>query len=301
MKKIFLLFLSLLFLNSLAFAGEIDEYIAKSGIEQKSTVAIYALDSRNKALFKKNHHKLLIPASTLKLLTFGASYLTLKENYKFETAVYRDCDNNFYIKLGADPLLTSGDLLKLFNQIADTKPNNVYIDDTIIDKTPYPEGWMEEDVWPYARAITPYIIDENMFEVLIKRSAFETKVEILQDTPYQPSIINELVLGDKQDYKIQKLYGEDSSIIGLEGTINKDELVKIPVINPQINFQIHVINAMKKAGIKTLKKFNSKKHPDVPKKLPLFTIQLKKFQKIYFTTLITFQRKLYSRWRLQNT
>jgi len=264
LKKIFLSFLIILSFSSSTLANEIDKYIKQNDFELKSTVSIF-VENDKKVLYKKNPEKLLNPASILKILTFGSSYLTLGEDYNFETSIYKDSQNNLYLKLGGDILLSTNDLIDLFNQVKKnfniSKINNIYIDDTIIDKTPYPTSWMEEDVWPYQRAVTPYIIDNNFTEIAIKRSSLATKVDIIQNDSYKIPIINELKLGDKQDYKIAKLYGENSSIIGFSGIINKDELIKLPVLKPEINFNIKLRKALDKAEIKYFNKITSKKTP----------------------------------------
>ena len=180
MKKLTILTLVLFLMILPVKANHIEKYVKQTDFELQSTVSIYIQDEKSgHVLYKKNEQKLLNPASTLKTLTFGISYFILGENYKFETALYKDTSNNIYVKLGADTLLTQGDLNNLFKEFKqkfDTrKINNIYIDDTILDKNPYPMSWMEEDVWPYARGISAYIIDKNYTDILIKRSSLATK------------------------------------------------------------------------------------------------------------------------------
>ena len=254
MKKILLsLFVSLFFIHGVQ-ANEIDKYIKKNGFELKSTVSIFA-KKNNKVVYKKHPQKLLNPASVLKALTFGASYITLGDDYKFETILYKDNNNNFYLKLGGDTLLTTKDLTQLFSQIKKCKINNIYIDDTIFDKTPYPQSWMQEDMYPNERAITPYIIDNNFSEIAIKRSSLATTIDIIQNDPYKIAIINNLKLSKTENaYTIEKVYGEDSQILSFKGTIAKDEIIHLPVLNPEINFDIRLRRALDKAQITYLNK-----------------------------------------------
>ena len=259
MKKIIIgLFISILMAMP-SFANEIDRYIRQTDFELQSTVSVYIQDEKSgNTLYKKNEQKLLNPASMLKTLTFGISYLVLGADYKFETALYKDSSNNIYVKLGADTLLSQGDLNNLFKEFKErfdvSKINNIYIDDTIIDKTPYPISWMEEDVWPYSRAISPYIIDKNLTDILIKRSSLATKVEIIQNDEYKIPAINELKLADNdsqiQDIKLVRVWGEDKNIVNFQGTVSKDEILKLPVLRPDINFNIKLKKAMLKNGIK---------------------------------------------------
>ena len=85
-------------------------------------------------------------------------------------------------------MLSSADLVKLLSdaksKIDVLKINNIYIDSSIIDKTPYPSAWMQEDIWPYQRAITPYIIDNNYTDVVIKRSSLSSKVDKYETKNY---------------------------------------------------------------------------------------------------------------------
>ena len=271
MKRIILTVLTYLVLVLPNYADEISKYIRQSDFELKSTVSVFVKDTKNNnILYKKNEQKLLNPASILKVLTFGTAYKVLGQNYKFETALYRDKSNNLYIKLGGDILLTEANLKELFAQFKqkypDFKINNIYIDDTIIDKTPYPSGWMEDDIWPNSRAITPYIVDNNYTDILIKRSSLSKRIDIIQNDDYKLPIVNELNATDK-DTGIQKIsferqYGEESSIVNLKGDVIKDEIITLPVLKPEINFNIKLQNAIKKNDIKFNKQIISKKMPD---------------------------------------
>ena len=270
MKKLTILTLVLFLMILPVKANHIEKYVKQTDFELQSTVSIYIQDEKSgHVLYKKNEQKLLNPASTLKTLTFGISYFILGENYKFETALYKDTSNNIYVKLGADTLLTQGDLNNLFKEFKqkfDTrKINNIYIDDTILDKNPYPMSWMEEDVWPYARGISAYIIDKNYTDILIKRSSLATKVEIIQNDDYKIPAINELKLADinsdVQNIKLVRIWGDDSSIVNFQGTVSKDEILKLPVLRPDINFNIKLKKAILKNEINYSKTITSAKMP----------------------------------------
>lgn len=268
MKKFFsfLLFCLLFFAPQLAQANAIDKYIKESGLMAHSTVSILVNNSTDgHVYYKKNEKKLLNPASTLKLLTFGSSYQTLGGDYEFETSIYKDSENNLFVKLGADPLLSQNDLNKLFGDFKKKyktlQIKNIYIDDTIIDKTPYPMGWMEEDVWPNSRKISPYIVDNNFTQIALKRSSLSTVADIVQNDPYKVAVINELKVSDKHSYKILRAYGENSPIITFKGTIAKDELINLPVLDSEINFNIKLRKALDKNDIKYFNKIVSKKMP----------------------------------------
>lgn len=288
MKKILFSFLISLFFIFPAFSNEIQKYINKSDFEIKSTVSIYAADEKTgEVIFKKNESKLLNPASTLKTLTFGAAYLTLGKDYGFETALYKDSKNNIYLKLAADPLLSSGDLNTIFKDLKSkfdvSKIQNIYIDDTIIDKIPYPAGWMTDDIWPNSRPVTPYIVDKNFTNIAINRSSLATKVDIIQNDDYKLPVINELKLASSnsnvQDIKIVRLYGENSPIVTFQGMVSRDEILKLPVLNPELNFKIKVLKAISKNEISFGKTLQNKKTPESAVKIASVSHSIKDVSK----------------------
>ncbi len=262
MKKLLLVFFLIV---SACFAHPIDSLIKESDFNIKSTVSILVENQLDGSIiYKKNEKKLLNPASVQKLLTFGASYFVLGRDYKFETALYKDNKNNLYIKLSGDTQLSSADLEKLFSKIK-APINNIYIDDSIIDKTPYPQSWMKEDTWPCQRQITPYIVDKNFVTVAINRSSLATKVDIIQNDDYKIPVINELRLSDKNDYTITRM--QDSPIVSFKGGVQSDGIITIPVLSPEINFNIKLRKAIEKNNISYHNKITNKKTPLNSKKI----------------------------------
>lgn len=257
MKKILL---SLILFASCfsANANEIDKYIQEAGVDNHSILSILVKDKdSNKVVYKRKEEKLLNPASTLKLLTFGSAYLTLGQDYKFETALYKDNKNNLYVKLGADPLLTSTELKDALSDFKKktkiSKINNIYIDDSIIDKEEYPLSWMKSDSWPRERILTPYIIDNNRVKILITRSSLSTKVDVVQESVYKIPIINELDLNDKGEgehkINVERKFGESSKIISLSGSVNKDDSISLAVLDSKLHFEVKLLEALKDAKI----------------------------------------------------
>lgn len=264
-SKIIIFLTTLLMFSTCANANLINKTIKNSQVENQATLSVLVKDKENsKILYKRHNTKLLNPASTLKTLTFGASYVCLGSDYKFKTSAYRD-KKNLYIKLGGDVLLSYFDLKTLISQIKQktdfSKLENIYIDDTLFENNVYPLSWMQEDIWPYQRAISPYIIDDNLVKIMINRSSLATKVDIMQNDIYKMSIINDLQLGDKQDIKIIQDFGANSPLITFKGTVMKDDFKMVPVLNPQINFVVKLNEAIKDNDIVYYNKIQFKKVP----------------------------------------
>ena len=92
----------------------------------------------NRVLFSHNADALLIPASTLKILTALTAFHYLGETYRFRTEFYLDPDLNLKIKGYGDPLLISEVIAELTASLHDLlkdKPplSNILVDPTYFD------------------------------------------------------------------------------------------------------------------------------------------------------------------------
>ena len=192
-----LIFSLLLSMNS-AFAS-IAKAINNTTLNRDSVISVVVKDiESNDTIYSKRADTYLNPASTLKVFTMAAAIDTLGDNYNFETVIYIDNNRNLYLKLGADPLLTSANLDTLAKSLKKAyggKINNFYIDDTIIDKVYYPDGWTVDDFWPNSPKISPYIVDKNV--VYINFAASKDDIKITQNDNYKFSFINELEISNR--------------------------------------------------------------------------------------------------------
>ena len=248
MRKFFLSILICFFIVTSVSANEINKRVKEMSLGMGSTFSAYVVDfDTKKVLYKKNEDKYLNTASVIKPLTFGAVYKVLGNNYEFKTSLYIDSNNDIYIKLGGDVLLSQSDLNNLLSNLKNLKFNKIYIDDTIFVYEQYPSVWLDEDKWPNQRMISPYIVDSNYTDIAINRSSLAKKVDIIQNNDYKIPFINELKIGDKQDINILRLYGENSHIVNLQGTVKEDEIIKIPLLKPEINFISHNIKDVSKS------------------------------------------------------
>ncbi|MBR5303747.1 MAG: D-alanyl-D-alanine carboxypeptidase/D-alanyl-D-alanine-endopeptidase [Candidatus Gastranaerophilales bacterium] len=250
MKKIFLSLLVGVFFALNVHANEINKYVKSNSFGDDSKVGIYVLNSdNNKIIYKKNECKYLNPASILKLLTFGVAYDVLGSDYIFETSLYQDAEKNIYVKLGGDVLLTQKDLNKLVSSLKNVSYKEIFIDDSIFGKEYYPLSWLDEDKWPNQRMISPYIVDSNYVDVAINRSSLSKKIEVIQNDDYKIAFINELTVGQIHNIDIKRLYGDDSLIVNLQGTVAKDEIIHFPVLNPEIYFNVRLNQALDENNI----------------------------------------------------
>ena len=146
MRKFFLSILICFFIVTSVSANEINKRVKEMSLGMGSTFSAYVVDfDTKKVLYKKNEDKYLNTASVIKPLTFGAVYKVLGNNYEFKTSLYIDSNNDIYIKLGGDVLLSQSDLNNLLSNLKNLKFNKIYIDDTIFVYEQYPSVWLDED------------------------------------------------------------------------------------------------------------------------------------------------------------
>ena len=238
-KKIILLFLLFLF-QTPVFSSEISSSVNKilnSYDFDKNAIVSISIKDKNtsETIFEKSEKKDLNPASAMKLYSAIAAMNTLGENYEFKTSIYKDKNNNLYVKLSADPLLREEDLNTLAKNLKENykrKINKIYIDDSIIDLIPYPESWQIDDSWPNTPKISPYMVDYNTVSVDIMLNDNKKDVRFIQRSPYRFSFVNRLEYGNSNNVRF--VYDEELNVVNVMGTINSSITSKrIPVLNPR--------------------------------------------------------------------
>lgn len=267
-KKLTALFLTAFFVQLGAFAanfsGPVNNIISSYDFDHDSVISIAVKDkNKDDIVYSKNQYKYLNPASALKLFTMAASLNTLGNDYKFKTAFYKDKNNNLYLKLSGDPLLKTSDMEELAKDLKKNykgRINKIYIDDTIIDLVPYPNGWMSDDIWPNSPKISPYMVDFNTVKVDFLLSEDKKDLRIVQKSPYKFSFVNKLEIGETTDFTF--IEDDNHNTIDIVGTISNSVVDKlIPVTNPRYFFCQKMNSAINKAGIKFSDKFLFAKMP----------------------------------------
>ena len=267
MKKIINIILGLILSAQLcANANCIDKTIFQSGIN-RSAVSVSVKDILNgKTVYKLNEHQPKMPASTLKVVTFNASLDTLGDDYEFSTKLYKSTDNELYIKLGADPFLSSSDLNKLF-ETAKTKnilePKTIYIDDFIFDDVEWGEGWQwDDDLNPLMPKFSSYNIDKNLLNFVVAPTSANAPANIYTTKFYPVTFMNLVTTGDKNSITIKRNNSISPDIINVQGIIKKTVTEKIPVNNPKRYFKLRTEDAIRSAKIDYYGKFPQKKTPE---------------------------------------
>lgn len=269
MKKflyIALTLFTLILLQTSSEAKTINNVIAESGIN-KDAISISIKDVKSgKEVYQLNSNRPLPPASTLKLITLAASIDTLGSNYEFKTQLYKNTNNELFLKLGADPFLRSKSLRAL---IASAKKKNVispkaiYIDDYIFDKNEWGEGWQwDDDLNPLMPKFSSYNIDGNLLGIVITPTSTGAPANITTNIFYPTTFIN-LVTTSKEKNKISFSRNNHISpdILTVEGTVSEQAVEVIPVNNPKRYFILRLEQAIRDEKFDYYGNFAQKKLP----------------------------------------
>ncbi len=253
--KLFILTITMSFLTAqIAGAKDFDNIIKKSQLDETATISVSVKNAKTgKVLYEYNQNKYLHPASALKLFTMAAAYDQLGGDYQYRTQLFKDKNNNIYLKLSGDPTLTTSDLTNLFKELKSKykiNVNDVVIDPTVIDNSQWGTGWMwDDDTSKYLPKYSPFTINGNIINISLKPSKNNTFPEIKNKSDYQITIVNMLKNGDKNNIRIVRQPWIQSDMVYLKGTIKTPLTVQLPINQLERNFKTQLQSALKTAKI----------------------------------------------------
>ena len=263
MKKCLNLLFALLLTISAANAESINKAISDSRIN-KGAVSVSVKDiETGKTLYELNSDKPVAPASTLKAVSFAAALNELGKDYEFTTTLYKNTNNELILKLGADPFLKSNNLRTLLKAAKDkkiTEPKAFYIDDTIVDKTEWGEGWQwDDDLNPLMPKFGAYNLDSNLLTITFAPTIKEAPAEIKFDVFYPTTFVNMVTTGNTNNIKITRNNNIAPDVLNVEGTIAKQEQRKIPINHLKRYFILRLEDAIRAEKIEYYGNFTDKK------------------------------------------
>ena len=264
--KLIICLATLLSVQCSVFANAIDKTISQSEINKAGiSISIKEVGS-GKVIYEQNSQKPTMPASTLKILTLAASVDTLGKDYKFSTKLYKNTNNELFLKLGADPFLTSSDLNRIFESAVKNKkilsPKFIYVDDYVFDSTEWGEGWQwDDDLNPLMPKFSSYNIDKNLLNIAIAPTNINAPANIFTSKFYPITFMNLVTTGNENNISISRNNSISPDIITIEGTVKKQETEFIPINHPKRYFILRIEDAIRAAKMDYYGKFAQKKVP----------------------------------------
>ncbi len=269
MKKLLAFLFSLIIISGIqnqVSADAIDRTIAQSDIN-KSGVSVSVRDiETGKTVYELHGEKPVMPASTLKLITLSASIDQLGKDYEFSTGLYKNTNNELYLKLGADPFLTSAGLNSLFEKAVKEKkiisPKIIYIDDYVFDSTEWGEGWQwDDDLNPLMPKFSSYNIDRNKLGIVIASTIYGAPADIYTSKFYPTTFMNLVVTDKENNIEISRNNSISPDMLKVEGTVKTQITKYIPINNPKRYFILRLEDAIRSAKMDYYGNFRQKKTP----------------------------------------
>lgn len=246
MRKIISLFFAIFLTLSSVQAENVTKTI--NSLINKDAVSVSVKDiSNNKEVYSLNKKAPMIPASTLKLVTSSAALNTLGSDYEFSTKLYKSSNNDLYLKLGADPFLTSSDLKNLMTVAKEKnilEPKNIYIDSSVFDNVEWGEGWQwDDEMNPLMPKFSAYNIDGNLLKIEITPSMQGMPPSIVVK-PFYPLTFMNLITTDitlsKNEISIVKNLNFAQNVYEAKGGISKIENIQMPIPNLKRYFKLRL-------------------------------------------------------------
>jgi D-alanyl-D-alanine carboxypeptidase/D-alanyl-D-alanine-endopeptidase (penicillin-binding protein 4) len=159
----------------LGWEKEIQKRVKKGGI--------YAIDEEGRPLFSMNPHQLLIPASTLKVVTALCGFHYLGKDYRFQTIFGLDQEGNLYIKGFGDPYLISEEIEQIAKILKENGLN--WVRSIRVDGSAFNA---KEKIPGVAKGAEPYnfptgALSANFNTILVE---FDKKGNVISVDPHTP-------------------------------------------------------------------------------------------------------------------
>ncbi len=272
MKKIKLIsiFITLFVFAQIAcakpFINPIFSAIWDSDLSRRALIGVSIKEvSSGKTAYEMNSKTPMSPASVQKVITLLPSINTLKEDYKFRTALYKGQDGNIYLKLGADPYLTTANLRELISALPQKQDLNkhFYIDDSIMDSQEWGEGWQwDDDLNPLMQKFGAYNLDRNLLKInFCPGSQQGAPAEILTEVFYPTAFANNVITGNKTEIKLDRKNYISPDVINVQGTISYDYSIEIPINHPRRYFVLRLEEVLRKQKVGYYGEFERMKLP----------------------------------------
>ncbi len=301
MMKYYIIIIGFLFFSSNIYSqfsrdeveNRIDD-ILKDEFFNTTTIAVDVYDlTTGEYIYQVNEHRLLNPASNMKLLTSAAGLIFLGPGYNFVTSlqytgeiVNNTLYGDLYVIGGFDPMFSTADLNQFIKDIkkAGIKEisGNIYGDVSKKDSVFWGRGWMWDDDpstdVPYLSALN---INSNSIDVYVTGSVQGMKPDVRTDpaTDYV-NIINTAVTStvDPQHINITRDWRNRKNDIYVSGYIlpvqySRGDTVEtsVNVFRPDFYFLSIFKEHLVKSGIKVSGKLDLKQKPNASKWLSVFS------------------------------
>ena len=253
MKKILLSFIMLVTLTlgvqAKKVKNEFETVIFDSGVDIESMAVSIKNADNGKVVYSLNDKMLMNPASVQKVLTTPVIVATLGEDYEYTTELYSRGKNEYLIKLGADPYLTSKDLETLVKSLP-KETSKIFIDDSILDTKTWGEGWQwDDDMNVLMPRFSSYNLDKNLIKLTIMPTEKGHIAKIINPSKFPLVFFNNITTSDKTKLNVSRDNTISANTLVLKGTVARATTVYIPTTDLKRYFIVQLTKALESKNI----------------------------------------------------
>ena len=201
-------------------------------------------------------------ASVQKVVTTVYDINKVGVDYQLKTQLFKDKNNNVYLKLGADPYFTSGILNDMIKNLKMECINKFYIDDSVVDRIEWGEGWQWDNTLnTYMPKFSAYNIDSNLISFVVRPTKKNMMAEIYPLVFYPLVFKNDVITGYNNNLKFFSQDYMKPDFIEVSGTVNSKVVKQIPVNDLKKYFILRIKDALRENKIAYYGKYEYKKVP----------------------------------------
>jgi len=235
--------------NNRTLHSSITDTIQNFGINKDTVIVSIKSVDTGKSVYALNDKMLTNPASVQKVLTTPVSFETLGTDYIFTTELLQRDKNSFVIKLGADPYLNSKDLKELMGSVPRTT-TAIYIDDTVLDKKMWGEGWQwDDDMNKLMPKFSSYNLDKNLIRLTVIPQGVGIPALIVNHSRYPLVFFNNVKYGTGANISVTRESSVSENAITISGTVDSPTDVFIPCNKPQEYFEAQLRQILEKKKV----------------------------------------------------
>ncbi|MBY5920376.1 D-alanyl-D-alanine carboxypeptidase/D-alanyl-D-alanine-endopeptidase [Ferrimonas balearica] len=230
-------------------------------LPQGSQLGLVVMNDQGKVIAEHQADTLMVPASTVKLITATAAWLTLGESFRYETELRGQVNGgavmrgNLTLTMRGDPTLTRADLFRLIGELrrqgVKVIEGDLIIDGTVFSGYDRAKGWPWDDLGIcFSAPASAYILDHGCADVRLTLRGDKVALEKPAHLPLD--IDNDVRIGPETEHCPLEMSRLGANRYVLYGCTERSKALSLAIDDPRSYLQAVLRQQLLELGI-TLK------------------------------------------------
>ncbi|MBY6185548.1 D-alanyl-D-alanine carboxypeptidase/D-alanyl-D-alanine-endopeptidase [Marinobacter hydrocarbonoclasticus] len=223
-----------------------------------SQLGMIVLSEKGAILTEHQADTLMVPASTVKLITATAAWLSLGESFRYETELLGQTNGgallsgDLTLKMRGDPTLTRADLFRLFSSLKrqgiEVIQGDLVVDGTVFAGYDRAKGWPWDDLGIcFSAPASAYILDHGCADIRLATRGGNVTIEKPAHLPLD--IDNQVRFGPTSNACPLEMDRLGSNRYALSGCTERSLPMSIAIDDPKIYLQAVLRQQLLELGI----------------------------------------------------